>query len=104
MLSTAKPTLEKQINNILKDALYKAQMKQFRGGGDANLSQIMYNHMQKMAMEFATTAADEASGKLANAIYDFVKAIGITAVVKGTLSNTGGPVTGTIYPKDFQIN
>lgn len=104
MLSDAKPVLENEIYNALKDALYKAQMNQFTKGENESLTKLMEGHMNKWANDFSDTAAKEAAPKIANAIYDFVKSIGITAIVKGTLTNTGGPVTGTINPIDFKIS
>lgn len=103
MLSDAKKPLEDAIYEALKNALYEAYMSQINEDGNANLLDAMKNHMSKASMNFSEKAASEAAPKIADAIYDFVKAIGITATPT-TLMSPSGPVTGAINPTDFQIN
>lgn len=110
MLSTAKPTLESNIKQILYDSLYNALKSMY---SNSSLTEAVINNAAKKEIDDASkkTAqifADDASGPLADAIYDFVKSIGITATPKGTLISPGGmtpaPVTGSIVMSDFTIS
>lgn len=103
MLSDAKPELEQEICDALRKALYEAQMIFFQESDNATANSAMKKHMIELSMKFSDKAATEAAPKIANAIYDFVKSIGITAVPK-TLVSPSGPVTGSINITDFKIN
>lgn len=103
MLSAALPMLQQNILKILKDAY----MTQFSANGEAgSYSASLQLEMEKKAMEFATKAAQPT----AQAIHDFVKEIGITTTVSGTIvappmppTLPGGPCTGVINMTDVNI-
>lgn len=110
MLITAKPVLESKINQILFDSLYKSLNLMY---SNSSLSENVINSTGQKEIDDASektakSFADNASGPLADAIYDFVKSIGITATPKGTLISPGGmapaPVTGSIIMSDFTIS
>ena len=96
MLSTAKPILETKLRQILIDA-YKTQ---FVSNSEAGAQTgIVSSDINKAALNFANKAAPAA----ADAIYNFVKEIGIMinpspVVVAPPLPPTlpGGPCTGII--------
>ena len=80
-------------------------MMEMNDSGDVSISELDAAAKSKMsqrasiaANKFAKKFASTASSDLADAIYDFVSAIGISVIVKGTLATgpTGGPVTGTV--------
>ena len=103
MLSSAKPKLEKDIEDILYKALYKAQNMVFEpGGSEPMIDNFIKNTIDKTAKEYAKTAAKEAAKPLAEAIYNFVKEIGIVATPKALIS-PHGPVIGTININEFKI-
>lgn len=59
----------------------------------------VYAAMQLNANSFANTLA----APMADAIYDFVKQMQITATVTGTVISPSGPCTGSIPPTSFTI-
>lgn len=100
-LEGAKPKLEQDLKKLLEDASYDADMSMIIEDASvdsrimAKVKSVMDEACRKKAKKFAETAYKP----LAQAIYDFVKEIGINLVPKGTLLSppgiTGGPVTGT---------
>lgn len=97
MLVTAKIKLQKE----LYKALYDAYMADFapnivteEGSYDANIKSAM----EKKAIKYATGLSMD----LTDAIYKFVKEIGIQATVTG-VSSPVGPCTGMLLPTNFKI-
>ena len=104
MLSLAKPILEKK----LLDILYNAYMSQYSTDPEAgNCNLEAKKSFEKAASKFAQTAA----GPCAQAIYDFVKEIGIQSTVTGTIvappmppALPGGPCNGVISPLNIIVS
>lgn len=95
------------LQNSLLQALKEAYMTQFTPNGEAGKhSMAAQSDMEQKALDFATKAAPAAS----QAIYDFVKEIGITITVSGTIvapplppALPGGPATGVISPMEVSV-
>lgn len=102
MLETAKPKLQTDIENAIFEAFKEAEMTQCSNDGSI-LGNAMEAHIQQGASKYAKKAAEIAAPKIAEAIYDFVKEIGITATPT-TLVSPSGPVTGVIKMPDFTIS
>jgi ApbE superfamily uncharacterized protein (UPF0280 family) len=60
----------------------------------------MKNALDKKAHDFADSMAKD----MANAIYNFVKEIGIMATVSGTVAAPSGPCVGTIPMNGFTVS
>lgn len=106
-LAGAKPELANDLKDLLQKAAYEALLTGNRPSGDnpeisANTTKVMQDAAQRFSDKFAELAYQP----MADAIYKFVKEIGITAVPKGTLiaPTSGGPVTGSIIINDFIIS
>lgn len=104
MLSDKKPELEKNINTILYNALYKAYMSTFESNSDSDpkIANRVKQEIDDAAKKFSKVAADEAAPELAGAIYNFVKSIGIMATPKA-LTSPVGPCAGVITMNEFKI-
>ena len=98
MLSTAKPILENQLLKIL----YDAYMTQYETNQLSDISKYDYEIKDKFSI-LATKFSQEAAGPTAEAIYKFVKEIGIQANVTGTIIAPSGPCTGSIPSTNFTI-
>lgn len=96
-LAGAKPILEQ---NLYK-AFYDAYMTQYEANGEA---QSHSSTMQSNITSAADKFAKELSKQMATAIHDFVKEIGITATVSGTVIAPSGPCTGSLPPTSFTIS
>lgn len=99
MLISAKPKLEKDIKSAIKDAFREAYMTQFTNQGSGPIDSYMQKQFTEAAEKFAEKASTVIMRPLAQAIYDFVKEIGITTQ-SGTLisGGPGSPVTGIVPP------
>lgn len=95
-LAAAKPILEQK----LFKAFYDAYMSQFESNGEAGKH---VGTMQSNITQAANDFSKELSKQMAQAIYDFVKEIGITATVSGTVIAPSGPCTGSLPPTSFTI-
>lgn len=103
MLSTAKPILQMNLQKILYDA-YMTQYQPDPSMNSCNTeAQIS---MEQAAIKFA----QKASGPTADAIYNFVKEIGITIMVPPSIISPplppalpGGPCSGSIPPTNITI-
>lgn len=104
MLVTAKIKLQADLMSMLQ----QAYMQNF--ASNKVVEEKAYDvkakmAMQKKALKFAQTAA----GPVANAIYKFVKEIGITATIPPSVTAPpapplpGGPCTGTMLMTNFKI-
>ena len=99
----ARPVLETDLRIILQKAAFEAFMTANVPGGESpEVSGYVTNAMTDAATKFSNKFAEEAYKPLANAIYNFVKEIGITAVPT-TLMSPHGPVTGSIKLNEFTI-
>ena len=104
MLSTAKPLLEQQLLKILTDA-YMTQYEPNKLLNASKYNTQIKADFQKKALKFA----QQASGPVATAIYDFIKEIGITISIPPTIISPvtpitpGGPCSGVIPMTDIQI-
>jgi len=104
MLKSALPKLQGDIEKILIDSLYEAQMSVFKANGSEPVIDTYCNTtLQESAMSYAKKAAEKASQPLAEAIYNFVMEIGILAVPK-SLTAPNGPVSGVINMVDFKVS
>lgn len=95
-LSAAKPKLEKD----LYKAFYDAYTSQFSSNSEAGKHS---GDAQKVIEDGADKFADKLSKSMAQAIYDFVKEIGIQATLSGTVISPSGPCTGALPPTSFTI-
>lgn len=107
MLSNARPILQIKLNEILYDSLYQAIITSYTSSKESNSEKMNEYAMEankQYAHNMATKFAQMASGELADAIYEFVKSIGITLTPAGGLQTTVGPVMGVATtPIDFSI-
>ena len=101
-LQGAKPKLEQDLKKLLEDASYEADMAMLLEDGsvDSRIAAKIKSDMDKACRKKAQKFAEKAHKPLAQAIYDFVKEIGINLVPKGTLiapqAPSGSlPVTGS---------
>lgn len=86
----------------LQKAFHDAYMEQFSTNeltAMIKYDPAVYAAMQLNARNFSMTLASQ----MADAIYDFVKQMQITATVTGTVISPSGPCTGSIPPTSFTI-
>lgn len=105
MLSIGKPILKQKIQKIL----YDAYMTQFSGNvvpEAAKYDNIMEEGFKKNADKFSKIAA----GPATDAIYNFIKEIGINITVSGTITAPplppvlpSGPCTGSISASNIIV-
>lgn len=100
-LQGAKPKLEQDLKKLLEDACYEADMSMLieNSSVDPRIASKVKSDMDAACRKKAQKFADTAHKPLAQAIYEFVKEIGINLVPKGTLlcpqSPAGvNPITG----------
>lgn len=109
MLSSAKPTLQSDLEDLLEEAAYEAFMttQESPSGTASSISNRMEKELKSAASNFAKKFAEVAGEPMAEAIYNFVKEIGIIATPSGSLISTSitspSPVTGTMPMSDFAI-
>jgi hypothetical protein len=95
-LAGAKPKLQLD----LYKAFYDAYMTQCGSDPEAG----KYNSETNNAMmQAADKFANSLSADMAEAIYNFVKEIGIQATVTGTVIAPSGPCTGSLPPTSFTV-
>ena len=126
MLSAAVNILEKNLKDLLEqysepaayDGAYEAYLSQYTPPsgdvgnflgptGPGSMHQAKSDadkYAEAFSKAFSKKIAQDMSGPLAKAIHDFVKEIGITIVVKGSITSPMGPCTGTILPTDVTIS
>lgn len=92
----AKPKLQSDLYKAFYDA-YMTQCGTDPGAGKYN------NEANKVMMDHADKFANSLSTDMAEAIYNFVKEIGIQATVTGTVIAPSGPCTGNIPPTSFTV-
>ena len=104
MLIDSKPKLQQDIYDILKKSMYEAYMSTFDKDADINsvIKNRVKNDMMDTAKKYAETFANTACEPMAEAIYEFVKSIGIIATPTSLVS-PHGPVTGAINANDHKI-
>ena len=95
-LAGAKPKLEQDLYKAFNDAY----LSQFQSNPDAGKYS---GEAQNSVKESADKFAKELSKTMAQAIYDFVKEIGIQATLSGTVISPSGPCTGALPPTSFTI-
>ena len=84
MLKSALPKLQSDIEKILIDSLYEAQMSVFKANGTEPVIDTYCNTtLQESAMNYAKKAAEKASQPLAEAIYNFAMEIRKAALKSG---------------------
>ena len=86
----------------LKKAFSDAYMEQFSPNeltAMVKFDPAIYTSMKINVENFSNTLAIS----MADAIYDFVKSMQITATVTGTVISPSGPCTGSIPPTSFTI-
>ena len=99
----AKPELEQDLKTILQAAAYAAFLTaNTPAGADEAISSFVTKTMTDAAQKFSDKFAETAYQPLANAIYKYVKEIGITATPKALMS-PHVPVTGSIMLNEFTI-
>lgn len=99
----AKPKLESDLRRILQKAAEEAFKTANKGdGSDMQIESYVNNAIKDAAKRFSEKFAEEAYKEMANAIYEFVKEIGIKAT-PGLLMSPHGPVTGAIMLNEFTI-
>lgn len=108
MLISAKPTLQTDIQKLMYDAAREAYLtSQETGDADPIISKRMKQDQEKAADRFAKAFSNSCCQPLADAIYKFVKEIGITLTPSGALISTSimspAPCTGMCPPNDFMI-
>lgn len=104
MLIDAKPKLQKDIYDILQKSMYEAYMTSFIDDDDVDndIRNRVKKEMTKSAKKYSEKFANEACGPLSQAIYEFVKSIGIITTPK-SLTSPHGPVVGKIDVKEHTI-
>ena len=98
-LAGAKPKLEMDLNKAFYDA-YMTQYEDNKVSEAGKYNSDMKNALDKKAHEFADSMAKD----MADAIYNFVKEIGIMATVSGTVVAPSGPCAGTIPLTGFTVS
>ena len=98
-LAGAKPKLEMDLNKAFYDA-YMTQYEDNKVSEAWKYNSDMKNALDKKAHEFADSMAKD----MADAIYNFVKEIGIMAKVSGTVVAPSGPCAGTIPLTGFTVS
>ena len=99
MLKTNKPKFENYVKSILETAMYETLMDSFSKSGDNLIDSYVEKSIDNAAKKMARKFADKAAIPLTDAIDTHIKAAGININISPaalTLSNTAGPVTGTI--------
>lgn len=101
-LISSKPKLEQDLKKILEDSMYEADMTSLLDGDgvEPSIAAKIRKDMDAACRKKAQKFAERAYGPLAQAIYDFVKEIGITLTPTGLLMAPQAvsgilPVTGT---------
>lgn len=108
MLISAKPTLQTDIQKLMYDAAREAYLtSQETGDADPIISKRMKQDQEKAADRFAKAFSNSCCQPLADAIYKFVKEIGIIMTPSGALISTSimspSPVAGQALMTDFAI-
>ena len=110
-LTGAKADFEQVLYVGLFQAAQQAFMTAFKvdAGGDKDADPMITSHvgesMNTASIEFADKFATLSSKSISDAVYNYVREIGITMIPKGTLlsASPGSPVTGTAQINDFVI-
>lgn len=104
-LIVAKSQLSLDLKKVLREAAYEAQITCKSDGADKEIRSALHRRIDEAAMKFAEKFADTAHKPMAEAIYNFVKEIGIVVTPMGTLisATPGSPVTGTVPMNNVKI-
>lgn len=97
-LAGAKTILQMDLFNAFKDA-YMTQFESNVVTAASKYDSGRKSSLEKKAIEFA----DSLSKDMAEAIYAFVKEIGIQATISGTVVAPSGPCMGSIQIPDFTV-
>lgn len=98
-LAGAKPKLEMDLNKAFYDA-YMTQYEDNKVSEAGKYNGDIRSALDKKAHDFADSMAKD----MAEAIYSFVKEIGIMATVSGTVIAPSGPCTGVIPMNGFTVS
>ena len=102
-LVNAKPDLEKDLKDLLQKASYEAFMTaNLPDSSSPEIASFVTKTTKNSAQKFSDKFAEIAYQPMADAIYKFVKEIGIIAK-PSTLMSPYGPVTGVINLNEFTI-
>ena len=102
-LAGAKPDLENDLKILLQKASYEAFMTaNLPDSSNPEVAGFVTDTMMDAAQKFSDKFSEEAYQPMANAIYKFVKEIGILAKPAALMSPQGS-VTGIINLNDFTI-
>lgn len=104
-LIVAKSELALDLKKILRKAAYEAQITCKRDGADKDIQSTLHQKIDEAAMEFAEKFAEVSHKDLSEAIYHFVKEIGVVITPAGSLisATPGSPVTGVIPMNQVKI-
>lgn len=115
MLSAAKIEFQNKLKSIIKLAVYNAYMTQYQPNALSEAQKYdnekSLNDFQiKLANDFADEFTNKSIEPVTNAIYDFVKEIGIQITIPPSVIAPpappvlpGGPCTGVINIANIQI-
>ena len=107
-LGVAKTELEQKLKKAFFDAGYSAYMTQYQPNAipeaqkydeDDSLKKLQ----EKLATDYANELSESLAKDMAEAIYNFVKEIGIQITIPPTVIAPSGPCTGAIPPNCFTI-
>ena len=115
MLSVAKIELQNKLKSILKVAAYNAYMTQYQPNAIPEAQKYdeddsLKKFQSKLADDFSEEFTNKATEPVTEAIYNFVKEIGIQITIPPSVIAPpappvlpGGPCTGVINITDIQI-
>lgn len=99
MLKNAKSKFEKNVEDLLTDAMYHAFKCTYNASGDDLIDAYVEDSVNKYAKNFAKSVAEKATKPLTDAIDEYIKASGLFINISPAgiaLTSPAGPVTGTI--------
>lgn len=99
MLSQTKPAFEKNVERILKDALYESLINFYCEGEDNDVNSLANSTILAAAMAVSETFSGRVAKSLVNEIDKYIKSMGIvisTTPANILLTSPAGPVTGSI--------
>ena len=105
-LGVAKNKLKEDLKNAFYDAAYKAYMTQHQPNAISEAQKhdnIGKKQMEKLAIDFAEELSNSLAKDMSEALYNFVKEIGIQITIPPTVIAPSGPCSGVIPPTSFTI-
>ena len=106
MLSVAKIELQNKLKSIIKLAFYNAYMTQNQPNAVSEAQKydnVGKDQMKKLANDYAEELSKSLAKDMAEAIYNFVKEIGIQVTIPPSVIAPSGPCTGVIPLTSFTI-